>query len=108
MRGSFFAISERAIKEFGGLDPRYFIWFEEVDYCKQAAARGWKVMYAPTIQAVDLVGRSFAQRKMFWKQRQFTRSMVQYFFKWHPRWQGTALAALRVPVLAMAWLLERV
>lgn len=108
VRGSFFAINERALKEIGFLDQRFFIWFEEVDYCKQVMTRGSKVMYVPAIQAVDLVGRSFAQRATFWKKKQFTRSMAQYFFKWHPWWQGTLIAMIRPFVLAAAWLMDHV
>lgn len=108
VRGSYFAMHERALQELGFLDQRYFIWFEEVDYCKHAVTRGWKVMYAPTIRAVDLVGRSFVQRSTYWKQKQFTRSMGQYFRKWHPWWQWALIALLRPPVLFFAWLFDRV
>lgn len=108
VRGSYFAINRTALERLGGLDERYFIWFEEVDYCKQVHAAGLKIAYVPSIIAHDLVGRSFAQRDSYWKQKNFTRSMVTYFKKWHPWWQGTALAAARVFVLAVAWVLSRV
>ena len=104
VRGSYFALQERAIKELGFLDQRFFIWFEEVDYCKRATTSGWKVMYVPAIRARDLIGRSFAQRTTFWKQKQFTRSMAQYFRKWHPWWQWMLIVLLRPFVLFTIWL----
>jgi len=82
LRGSYFGIHRIARDQIGGLDERYFIWFEEVDYCKTVWSKGLKVMYVPTIQARDYVGRSFAKQPLFWKQFQLTRSMVKYFLKW--------------------------
>ncbi len=108
VRGSFFAIHRRALDALGGLDTRYFIWFEEVDYCKRAVSQGWKVMYVPTIRAVDYIGQSFAKRATYWKQRQFTKSMAQYFFAWHPWWQGMVIAILRTIPVAAAWITDHV
>lgn len=106
IRGSYFAIHERALERCAALDTRYFIWFEEVDYCKKVQAQGMKVAYVPDIHAIDYVGRSFAQRESFWKQKNFTRSMVQYFEKWHPWWETLILKAVRLVVLAGVWLIE--
>jgi len=107
VRGSYFAIHGSALQNLGGLDERYFIWFEEVDYCKHATVKGWKVMYAPWIRATDFVGRSFSQRETYWKQKQFSRSMIQYFFKWQPAWQAMLLRMARPFGLALAWLADR-
>lgn len=108
VRGSFFAINRTALDRLGGLDERYFVWFEEVDYCRQVIRSGMKVMYTPSIHATDLVGRSFVQRRVYWKQKEFTRSMIQYFEKWQPRWQAVILKIARPFVLAGAWVVDRV
>jgi GT2 family glycosyltransferase len=108
IRGSYFAIHARALEACAGLDTRYFIWFEEVDYCKKVTERGMKVVYVPTIKATDFIGRSFAQRDSFWKQKNFTRSMVQYFEKWHPWWETLILRAVRLVVLGAVWIVEGV
>ncbi len=108
VRGSYFAINRTALERLGGLDERYFIWYEEVDYCKQVHAAGLEVAYVPSIVAHDLIGRSFAQRDLYWKQKNLTRSMVTYFRKWHPWWQGMVLSLLRLPILCAAWVLDRV
>lgn len=107
IRGSLFAISETALKRQGGLDERYFIWFEEVDYCKSMHKLGLEVRYEPSIQAQDFVGQSFAQRKRYWKQVQFSRSMAQYFQKWHPIWQSTLIWILRPFPIAIAWIADK-
>lgn len=106
VRGSYFAISNRALNQLPGLDERYFIWFEEVDYCKQITELGMKVRYVPNIQAQDFVGRSFAQRKRFWKEKQFSKSMMQYFQKWHS-WQGMIIKLIRPLPIAAAWMMDK-
>ena len=88
IRGAFFAISETAKKTLGMLDERYFLWFEEVDYCRSAKEHGLRVVYDPSIKAYDfLTSPSFAQRDSLWKNKVFSASMIAYFDKWHPAWQ---------------------
>lgn len=102
VRGSYFAISCTALESIGKLDERYFIWFEEVDYCKRAQAHKMKVMYVPSIIAHDLVGQSFKQRHFFWKQSRFLRSMLSYFEKWHPGWRVWVIRLARPSILLAA------
>lgn len=107
VRGSYFAIHERTLEALAGLDTRYFIWFEEVDYCKSVYVHGRNVVYVPTICATDFVGKSFGQRTTYWRQKQFTKSMVQYFLKWHPWWNGAILAVIRPCMVGLAWVADR-
>jgi GT2 family glycosyltransferase len=106
IRGAFFALRDSALRQLGGLDERYFLWFEEVDYCRQVRALGKQVMYVPSIRAVDEVGQSFKQVRLFVSQDRLTRSLIAYFEKWQPRWQGWVLRCVRPFVLAMAWAAE--
>lgn len=88
VRGAYFAISETAKRKLGMLDERYYLWFEEVDYCRAAKASGLRVRYEPLIVARDdLTSPSFAQRESLWKNKVFSASMIAYFDKWMPRWQ---------------------
>ncbi len=108
VRGSYFAISSEALKRVGRLDERYFIWFEEVDYCAETLKAGLKVVYVPSIVAQDFVGKSFAQRKRYWKQVQFSKSMSQFFWKWHAGWQAAVISMVRpFPILA-AWIADQI
>jgi GT2 family glycosyltransferase len=104
IRGSFFMIRREVIERLGGLDERYFIWFEEVDYCRQAINAGWKVAYNPLAKCVDFVGQSFKQKRGLWQQKQFTKSMLQYFRKWEPRHKWMWLAAARPAGIFFSWL----
>jgi GT2 family glycosyltransferase len=95
VRGSCMLIRRSLTEALGfAFDPRYFIWFEDVDLCREAWVRDWSVVYLPSATAVDLVGQSFAKRTSVWKQRHFSLSMYRYFKKWE-----TAPATLLIAVL---------
>ncbi|MCD4694573.1 glycosyltransferase family 2 protein [bacterium] len=87
VRGSFFVIRREIISKIGELDERFFIWFEEVDFCRRVWDSGERVVYTPEIECVDLVGKSFFQVDTLEKQKYFRNSMLEYFNKWHPGWQ---------------------
>lgn len=83
VQGSFFLMRRRFYEERGyAFDPRFFLWFEDVDACRDARERGWKVVYTPIVSCVDIGGQSFKLKNVFWKQKQFVVSMVKYFLKW--------------------------
>jgi GT2 family glycosyltransferase len=95
VRGAFMLLRRDITDTLGwGFDPRYFIWYEDVDTCREVWAMGKRVVYTPVITAVDYVGQSFKQRTSIWKQQQFTKSMLQYFQKWEPwcKWMWIWLA----------------
>lgn len=91
IRGSFFMIRREVINKLGGLDECYFIWFEEVDYCRQVKNAGWKIMYTPEVKCIDFVGKSFGLLKRGKSQEYFRDSMIKYFVKWQPTWQAMIL-----------------
>ncbi len=105
VRGSFFLLRRSTIERFGGLDERYFIWFEEVDYCKQIAKAGLETWYMSGVRCTDFVGRSFALVSGRKKQEYFTDSMAKYFSKWHPR-SAWIIRTLRPIALGLASLAE--
>ena len=68
VRGSFFMINKNEFKKLSGrdlplLDERYFVWFEEVDFCKQIYQLGGEVWYNPQAECLDYVGQSFSLLK---------------------------------------------
>lgn len=92
VRGAFFLINRKVWQEISGealplLDERYFIWFEEVDFCRQVYQHGGEVWYSPAAECVDYIGQSFGQVAVNAKQGYFESSMLKYFKKWHSAWQ---------------------
>ena len=83
VQGSCILVRRSLLHTLGfAFDPRYFIWFEDVDLCRECIAHGMKVMYTPVVIAIDYSGQSFKKRKFWWKQKQFFTSMMIYFRKW--------------------------
>lgn len=85
--GSVFLIREKVIKEIGILDEDYWIWFEEVDYCKRAQDKSWLVYYTPEISIVHYGSQSFKQMLNPRKQKEFNKSLLLYFKKHHKIWK---------------------
>ncbi len=105
VRGSFMIMPRRVYEKLGwAFDPRYFIWFEDVDLCREVKKMGLKVMYTPLISCIDYIGQSFKQRTSLWKQKQFTKSMVQYFNKWEPAYISIWIKLFSPVGIASAWL----
>ncbi|KKR21776.1 MAG: Glycosyl transferase family 2 [Parcubacteria group bacterium GW2011_GWE2_39_37] len=87
IRGGFFIIRRETIEKTGLLDEQFFIWFEEVDYCKRVAEVGGEVWYTNAAECIDYVGQSFSQVKRNTTQIYFRDSMLKYFKKWQPIWE---------------------
>jgi len=77
------------------LDEQYFIWFEEVDFCRQVYKLGGEVWYCAEAKCLDYVGSSFLQVKRVTTQKYFRDSMLKYFKKWEKKSQYL--------ILKMAW-----
>lgn len=105
VRGSFMIMRREFLDKTGwAFDPRYFIWYEDVDICREATKHGFQVIYTPVISCVDYVGQSFKKRKTLWKQKQFTKSMIQYAKKWEGPFFWMPLVCVRPLGIALAWL----
>ena len=106
VRGAFFVIRKDSFKDNYFFDERYFLWFEEVDFCKSAYLKGKEVWYSNEAEAIDLVGKSFSQLKTYQTQKYFSDSMLKYFNKWHPYWQYFILFLVWQPILLITWVLK--
>lgn len=85
VRGSFMLMRRELIEATGWpFDPLYFIWFEDVDICREAWERGFSVHYAPIIACKDAIGQSFRQRDRRWRFHQYAESLERYLKKWEP------------------------
>ena len=102
VRGSFMLMRRTLYDKLGwAFDPRYYIWFEDVDVCHECIKNGMKVVYTPVISCVDYVGQTFKKKPVYWKQKNVTKSMLQYFQKWEPWYKWIWIALLRPFALAL-------
>jgi GT2 family glycosyltransferase len=45
-------VRREAAAEVGYLDPDFFVYYDECDFCKRLAEAGWHTLYVPTAEAV--------------------------------------------------------
>lgn len=56
--GCYFLIRKEVIDQVGLFDPRYFLYYEEIDHCFAAKGAGWRVTFFPYTSVVHLGGES--------------------------------------------------
>ncbi len=56
--GCYFLIRKEVIDQVGLFDPRYFLYYEEIDLCFAAKSVGWHVTYYPYTSVIHLGGES--------------------------------------------------
>lgn len=56
--GCYYLVRKELIDQIGLFDPRYFLYFEEVDHCFAAKKAGWDVVFYPHTTVVHLGGES--------------------------------------------------
>ncbi len=101
--GASFMIRSELIDKIGMFDDRYFMYYEEVDFCHRAKQAGYETWYQPASRVIHLVGQSsgvtgeqavLKQRPQYWFD-----SRHLYFISKH--------GVLRTAIADAAWLIGR-
>ena len=56
--GCYYLVRREVIDRIGLFDPRYFLYYEEVDHCRAVRQAGWGVIYYPFTQVMHMGGVS--------------------------------------------------
>lgn len=105
--GCVFLVRRGVLCEVGGLDERFWMYFEEADLCERVRRRGHRVRWLPDATFVHAGGLSAAQSA----ERTFTafrESCLLYHAAWHGRLRTEWIRACLVLGLTLrlvAWLL---
>jgi GT2 family glycosyltransferase len=86
-------------EDLGGLDPDFFLYYEDVDLCRRARARGWGVWYEPGLTAVH--HHPLHARRVPAHLRVITRHALLTYARKH--WSAWKLGALARVIRAEAW-----
>ena len=78
--GSFLFCRASAIKEVGLFDERYFMYFEDTDFCRRFWERGWRVVYYPLAQIIHNHARQSAQEP--WYKFLISKSTRGHIISW--------------------------
>jgi GT2 family glycosyltransferase len=109
VRGSFLLMRREIVENLGfGFDPRYFIWFEDVDICREAQRLGYKVMFTPIISCIDYAGQSFKKQNILKRQKQFFESAIIYLKKWEPRYKSMILWMVQWFGIGIVWMYMKI
>lgn len=88
LMGSALLISKKAIEKVGLMDTRFFMYMEDVDWCRRFWENGFKVVYYPFAKMYHYHGKGSAKgglfRSLFFNQltRVHILSAVKYFWKY--------------------------
>jgi len=61
LMGSAIMLSRKAVNKVGLMDPRYFMYFEDVDWCRRFWENGFKVIYYPLVNMHHYHGKISAK-----------------------------------------------
>lgn len=104
--GACFAVRTSLWRQLKGFDENFFLWFEEVDFCKRASVAGYTVWYEAGLIVLHSGARSFNQLTYTERHRYFMRSLTYYLYK-HSGWLGAALVWLvSRPVFVVTYLYD--
>ncbi|MBV9213421.1 MAG: glycosyltransferase family 2 protein, partial [Actinobacteria bacterium] len=83
-----------AAREVGYLDPQFFVYSDETDFCKRLGDAGWQTLLVPEARAVHreqlATDRAAAERRIV----EFHRNRDRYMRKHHSRAAAFAVRAL--------------
>lgn len=82
--GACMIIRRRVAAQIGGLDERFFMYSEDVDYCLRAWRAGWRVAYLPVAEITHLIGQT-SSRYPFVPLVERHRSMYLFYKKHYSR-----------------------
>ncbi|GIH16319.1 glycosyltransferase family 2 protein [Rugosimonospora africana] len=96
MSGACLAVRTDLLVRLGGLDERYFLYYEDEELCLRARAEGAKAAYLPTVEAYHVGGASSPDPVRSWPH--LYRSMLVFF----ARHRAEQLPMVRAAVLVRA------
>ena len=90
LMGSCYLLRTAAVAEVGGMDELFFLYFEDVDWCRRFWEKGWQVVYVPQARFSHFHQRRSRAHQLLgiltnWTTREHIRSALKYFWKYHRR-----------------------
>ncbi len=103
--GAALLVRREALLEVGPLDEGFFMYSEELDWCRRFKEAGWRVVYLPSAQVVHYGGRS-SDQVVASRHIHFQTSKVRYTRKYHGRLAAGLLRWFLLASYAWQLLLE--
>lgn len=78
------------VAQVGGMDEGFFMYSEELDWCRRIRAAGWETHYVPTARIIHHEGKS-SEQVVPARHIHFQASKVRYTRKYHGTWAAELL-----------------
>jgi len=92
-QGAALLLRRSVVDEIGPLDERFFLYYEEVDWCARVAAAGYRIHFLAEAQVRHAAGSS-ADKVWGRAIHHFFESMVRYHRKNHGLWAGLTIKGM--------------
>lgn len=109
--GAAMLVPAEVIAQIGGMDEAYFMYSEELDWCRRIKDAGWRVVYFPAAQIIHYTGKS-SEQAVTARHINFQRAKLRYFRKYNGRFSASILRLFllcnylwQIIVESMKWLL---
>ena len=101
--GCFWVVRREALNEFGLLDEGFFIYAEDVDWCKRCWKAGWRVVFFPGAQAIHYQGVSTTKKDPVRFALIQQRSVLRYWKKHHGLMGRLSIKCMTLVHLSIRW-----
>jgi len=79
VNGAFMMVRREALARTGVLDEGYWLYMEDLDWCRRFWLAGWKVFYEPAGTALHVKGGSSGKRRGIRQEVAFHRGMGRFY-----------------------------
>jgi hypothetical protein len=101
--GACMVVRRKAFEAVGPMDERFFMYWEDADWCRRMWRKGWKVVYFPASKVIHYAGRSSSEKPVR-SAYEFHKSSFKLFNK-HARFTYRLMSPLVALGLAMRFCL---
>lgn len=91
--GTALLLKKSHFEAIGGFDEKFFMYFEDQDFCLRLEKIGRKNIFYPFFQIIHFDGKSWNNTKE--KKAKFYQSQDYFFRKHNPRWQAFLMGLLK-------------
>lgn len=110
LNGWLWLVRRAAVDRVGGLDERFFMYGEDVDWCRRFTDAGWRIVFEPASSAVHYGGGSSRQAplRLYLELERAKRLYWSKYHSWPACMVHDAVTWLHHGVRAAAFMLKRI
>jgi GT2 family glycosyltransferase len=101
--GCFSALRRDAFEQVGLLDEGYYMYGDDLDWCRRFKQAGWRVVFYPGAQAIHYMGTSTTKKDPVRYAVMQQQSVLRYWDKYHGLAGRLSISALIFSTLVLRW-----